>query len=363
MSARKKILVICPHPEDMVPGQRLKYEQYFESWRANGYDVDVSPFFSKRMQDILYKKGRIPEKIYWVARGYLKRISELKKVKQYDLLYIFLWVTPFGPPLFEKMFVKRNPHVVYDIDDAIFIKSHSLVNKWVDMIRGRKKPFFLMKKAKHVITCTPYLTEVALEYNDKVTDISSTINTDTYIPVNNFANDHTLVLGWSGSLSTIRFFNILKPTLLALQEKKPFKLVVMGDPDYRIEGLDMEAVEWTIEKEIPTLQRFDIGLYPLPLDDEWVLGKSGLKALQYMAVGVPVVATALGANYRIMKDGETGFLVKTAEEWMQRLEQLMDDPALRKRIGDAARKNVEDHYSIKANTPVYLSIINSAVKQ
>src|ERR1700739_2753303 len=99
MKQKKRMLVICPHPENIAPGQRLKYEQYFESWRNDGFELTVSPFFSERMQSILYKKGRIPEKIYWVLHAYVKRFFELFTVHGYDLVYIFLWVTPFGPPL------------------------------------------------------------------------------------------------------------------------------------------------------------------------------------------------------------------------------------------------------------------------
>ena len=98
------------------------------------------------------------------------------------------------------------------------------------------------------------------------------------------------------------------------------------------------------------------------MDNKWVLGKSGLKALQYMAVGLPVVATAIGANYRIIENGETGFLVKTKEEWIEQLLLLMNDPVLRKNIGQTARKNVEENYSIHANAPIYLSIIEAATK-
>jgi glycosyltransferase involved in cell wall biosynthesis len=362
MEKRKKMLVVCPHPENIAPGQRLKYEQYFDDWRKNGFDVEVSSFFSNRMQQILYSNGNIPEKIYWVIRGYLKRIGELFKIHQYDLVYIFLWVTPFGFPVMEKLFVNRNPRVVYDIDDAIFMKSKSLVNKSVDFIRGRGKPFFMMKNAEQVITCTPFLTEVAKKYNSNVTDISSTINTHTYQPINNYKNDHKLILGWSGSHSTSQFLYLLKDVLLELHKRKPFKLIVMGDANFKIDGLDMEAKGWTAETEIPTLQQFDIGIYPLPLDSDWVLGKSGLKALQYMAVGTPVVATAIGANYRIIQNGATGFLVKTLEEWVSKLELLMDQPEIRKNIGIAGRKNVVDNYSIDVNAPVYLNILTSVCR-
>ena len=359
MSKQKKILVICPHPENVAPGQRLKYEQYFKHWRANGFDVRVSPFFNERMQSILYEKGHFLEKIFWVVRAYFKRFVELFTLKQYDIVYLFLWVTPFGSPLMERLFVWRNPNYIYDIDDAIFLKSLGKVNKSTDIIKGRTKPFFLMKRAKHVITCTPYLTDVALTYNNKVTDISSTINTETYQPVNTYQNDHKLVLGWSGSHSTSQFLYLLKDVLLELNKRKPFRLVTMGDSSFKIEGLDMEAIPWSEKMEIPTLQRFDIGLYPLPLDSDWVLGKSGLKALQYMAVSIPVVATAIGANFRIIEDGETGFLVKTPEEWISKIELLMDQPELRKRIGMNGRVNVVNKYSVNANADVYLAILKA----
>ncbi|HTB51208.1 MAG TPA: glycosyltransferase family 4 protein [Ferruginibacter sp.] len=362
MERRKRILVICPCPEDVAPAQRLKYEQYFSNWRANGFSIEVSPFFSDRLQEILYKKGNTAEKIYWVIRGYLKRCKEICTLHKYDLVYIFLWVTPFGFPLMERLFVSRNSNIVYDIDDLIFMRSLNSANTKTDFLKGRKKPFFLMKKAKHVITCTPYLTEVANRYNNKVTDISSTINTTTYQPVNRYQNDHTLVLGWSGSHSTAPLLYLLKDALIALRKKHAFKLVVMGAPEFFIEGLDIELVPWSVENEIPTLQRFDIGLYPLLLNNDWMLGKSGLKALQYMAVGVPVVATALGANYRIIEEGKTGFLVKTTEEWIEKIEFLMTHPEIRKAVGSAGRDNVVKYYSIDANAPVYLEIIRSVCK-
>lgn len=356
-------MVICPHPENIAPGQRLKYEQYFENWRQNGYNVEVSPFFSNRMQSILYNKKNKAEKVFWVLSAYVKRIVTAFTLKKYDLVYVFLWVTPFGYPLMEKLYVSINKNMVYDIDDAIFMKAESVVNRSIDFIRGRSKPFFLMKHAKHVIACTPFLTEVASTYNSNCTDISSTINTDTYLPVNTYSNDHKIILGWSGSHSTSPFLYLLKDVLLELQQKIPFKLLVMGDATFHIEGLDVEAIPWSVEKEIPTLQRFDIGLYPLPLDNKWVLGKSGLKALQYMAVGLPVVATAIGANYRIIENDKTGYLVKTKEEWVHQLEILMLNPALRKNIGTAARKNVVENYSIHATAPVYLDIINACCRK
>ncbi len=362
MSKQKKILVICPHPENVAPGQRLKYEQYLDIWRANGYDVEVKPFYSDRAQQILYSKSHKLEKVFWVLSGYVNRFFLLFSLKKYDLVYIFLWVTPLGFPFMERLYTWMNKYMLYDIDDAIFLKEKSVSNRSVDLLKGRTKPFFLMKHARHVLTGTPYLADVARKYNNNVSDISVTINTETYLPVNKFTNEGKCVLGWSGSHSTSQFLYLLKDVLIKLNNKIPFKLLVMGDASFHIEGLEIEAFSWSMEKEIPTLQRFDIGLYPLPLDSDWVLGKSGGKALQYMGIGIPVVATAIGANFRIMEHGVSGYLVKTDEEWLQCLEALINDPTLRRAVGEAGRENIEKNYSIHANTPVYLAVLKATCR-
>jgi L-malate glycosyltransferase len=353
MAKQKKILVLCPHPVDRVPGQRLKYEQYFGHWEKNGFSVTVSPFITSSFQDIIYKKGYFLHKAGWTFFGYIRRIKDLFRIRKYDVVYVFLWVTPFGPPFFEWCVRKLSQKMVYDIDDLVYTKYEKGLLR---MLKGKGKPVFLMKHADHVITCTPYLTEFVNRFNNKTTDISSTINSETYIPVNPYTNDKPLTLGWSGSHSTSKYLYLLRDVLLEIYKKRKFRLLVMGDPGFTIEGLDVEAVSWSEEKEIPVLQQIDIGLYPLP-DEEWVMGKSGLKALQYMTLGIPTVATAIGANYRVIENGVSGFLVSTPSEWKEKLILLMDNPDMRKQIGTEARKRVETLYSVKANEPVYLSVL------
>lgn len=356
---RKRILVICPHPEGYVPGQRLKYEQYFESWRQNGYDITVSPFMSEKMQQIVYKKGHFIDKVLGTIDGYRRRFMDLFRIGKYDVAYIFLSVTPFGPPFAEWVFTKLAKKVIYDIDDLVFLKNVKHENRLLAALKGKRKPFFMMKKADHVISCTPYLDSIARQYNQHTTDISSTINTDTYIPVNTYSNDHVPVLGWSGSHSTIRYLYLLKDVLLELRKKTNFRLLVIGNEDFNIPGIECEAHAWSADTEIPLLQQIDIGLYPLPADDPWILGKSGLKALQYMGLGIPTVATRAGCNDRVIEDGINGFLVSTEQQWVEQLFNLISDTALRRTIGTNARKRVEEYYSIKANAPTYLNIIRS----
>src|SRR5207247_2533732 len=134
---------------------------------------------------------------------------------------------------------------------------------------------------------------------------------------------------------------LLKDVLLDLSREVPFRLLVIGNEGFRIDGLDLTALPWVERTEVEDLRKIDIGLYPMPLDDEWVLGKSGLKAIQYMAMGIPTVATALGANLRVIEDGVSGLLVKTDAEWKEALLRLIADPALRERLGRGGRAQVE----------------------
>ena len=357
----KKILVICPHPENVAPGQRLKYEQYFSFLRNNNIEITVSPFMSERFQAIVYKRGHYIEKIFWTLSGYLKRVYNLFRLPFYDGVYIFLWVTPFGFPMFEFLYTIVNKKIIYDIDDLVFMAPASKANKFIAKLKGKNKPQFLMRKAKHIITCTPFLTEYAQKYNSNVTDISSTINTETYIPKVEYEKSGKLTLGWSGSHSTVKYLYLLRDVLIEVNKTTPFKLVVIGSKDFQIEGLEINCLEWNLDSEVKDLQQIDIGLYPLPMDQQWVLGKSGLKALQYMALGIPTIATAIGANYRVIEDGKSGFLASTPEEWKERIILLLSNTSLRKSLGENGRIHVEKHYSIIANQDTYLSILRKVL--
>ena len=354
----RRLLVVCPHPENVAPGQRLKYEQYFDHWRANGYEVVVSPFMTRRFQSIVYQPGRILEKVFWVGWGYLRRIRDLLRLPFYDGAYIFLWVTPLGLPFFEGLFAAASRRLIYDIDDMVFLGHSSEANRFIRVLKGRKKMIFLMRKADHVIVCTPYLEAFVKQHNPNTTDISSTIDTDRYVPANPYSNARRLTLGWSGSHSTSKYLHLLDDVLRELAQEIDFQLKVIGDANFTMEGVDVSAQEWSEPTEVQDLQEIDIGLYPLP-DEEWVLGKSGLKALQYMALGIPTLATGIGANSRIIQDGEDGFLVSDPREWKSCLLKLVSDPELRRRIGHRATRTVSERFSVRATKGTYLGLLDT----
>lgn len=357
------MLIICPYPVGVAPSQRLKYEQYFESFEEAGFEIKVCPFVTNKLWSILYKNGNFFAKFFQTLVGYWKRFWLIFSLRKYDVIYIHLWVTPFFIPLYEWLYCSIGKKIIYDIDDLVYLSDNKRVaNKTVGIFKSKKKPIYLIKHAHHVITCTPHLDEFVKKYNSHTTDISSTVDTERYIPTNNYTEKNPIVLGWSGSITTSKYFYLLQDVLIELSKKYPIKVIVMGNPNIQVDGINIEAINWSEEVELPTLQKFDIGLYPLP-NEEWVLGKSGLKAIQYMALGIPTIATALGANFRVIENNVSGILVNTDEEWISALSKLIEYPALREKIGKAGREKIEKEFSIKANKKAYLNVLLKMIKK
>ncbi|MBL0272546.1 MAG: glycosyltransferase family 4 protein [Chitinophagaceae bacterium] len=359
----KKILVLCPSPKGTAAAQRLKYEQYFSLLEEEGYKFVISSFQSERFWKIIHRPGYVIEKIFWTSLGYFRRFFDLIRAPFFDGVFVTLWVTPLGFPFFERILLLANKKIIYDIDDMIFLDKVEFIKKnMFQRLKGIKKPIVLMRYARYVIVCTPRLEEIALELNKyrQVIDISSTFNTNRFLPVINYDDKEIVTIGWTGTHSTLPFLEMLQPILSEINSKRRILLLVIANKNYEMTNVPTEFVSWNEKTEIEDLQRIDIGLYPIPMS-EWSLGKSSLKALTYMSIGIPFVATAFGTNFRIMEDGVQGFLVKTNQEWVNRIITLIDNVSLRKKMGIAGRKRVEEQFSIKANFPKYLKVFKTVI--
>lgn len=353
------IVVLCPHPPDRAPGQRLKFEQYYPSWREVGYEVDVRPFWSDATWQVLYRKGHVARKVAGVVGGLARRLLDVGAARRADLVYLFLEAAPVGPPLFERWVRRSGVPLVYDIDDLVYLPHHSAANRFMRWFRSHGKVAELIEAADEVIVCTSHLEGFARHHNDRVTDISSTIDTEVYRPRPHRAEKRDLVVGWSGSHSTAPYLHLLDDVLRELHASDGITVKVIGDPDFAIPGVPVTAQPWLLESEVADLSKIDIGVYPLP-HEEWVLGKSGLKALQYMALEIPTVAERIGSNLDIIDDGVNGMLASAPDEWLEALRRLIRDPDLRARMGAAARQRVVERYSVRATAPVYLDVLDRA---
>ena len=359
----KRILVICPFPFNVAAGQRLKYEQYFDQWRESGYDITMSPFLDDETWKIVYKQGNYRAKVLGTLCGYLRRIRDLFGISHYDIVYVFLWVTPFGTFFYEglcRLFAKK---LIYDIEDNVLIEKSSVVNPFIKILKSAGKTKYLIKKADHVITSSPLLNDYCLGLNDKksCTFISSSVNTESFVPTNLYLNDHKVVIGWTGTFSSKEYLDLLRNVFIELSKRCDFHLRIIGNFEYDLPGIDLEVIQWNRDSEVEDMQQIDIGVYPLHMN-EWVLGKSGLKAIQYMAFGLPTVATNVGTTPMIIEHLKNGWLVKTEDEWVDALEALVSDSNLRQKLGEAARETVLNKYSKNVIGNKYLSILSELGK-
>ncbi len=355
------LVVLCPYPAGKAPSQRLKYEQYFESWSAAGWSVDVRPFWDEAAWEALYRPGLSLRKIAGFLRGLLRRRADRRAASRADLVYLHLEAVPLGPPWIERSLARAGIPIVYDIDDLIHLPHSSGANPFMRRLRPTGKVSELVRLARVVVVCTEYLAEYARRWNPRVHNISSTIDTDAYVPRETGSATQGVVVGWSGSHSTSPYLHLLDDVLRELHASDGIRLTVIGDPGFSLSGVPVDARAWALEREVADLAEIDIGVYPLP-DAEWVLGKSGLKALQYMGMGIPTVAERIGTNPTIIRDGENGLLASTPEEWRDAIRLLVRDPALRHRLGQAGRRTVEERYSVNANAPRYLEVLREAMR-
>jgi len=360
----KSILVICPFPLDIAPAQRLKYEQYFDHWRANGYSVTVSPFMSRALFDVAWKKGSLGRKILGTLAGTLRRWRDFLRIGRYDLVYVFLWVTPLGTSWSERLVRRLAKKLVYDIDDNVHlgqqIDSEINPNRLLRYLKGRSKPIYLMRVADYVIASSPFLEKVAQELNSagRANYITSSVDVNHFRPRSARPANPKCVIGWTGTFSSQPFLDAMAPMLRRLSESHDFEFRIVGNFDYAMPGVDLKVIRFDKATEIADLNHFDIGVYPL-VDDPFVYGKSGLKAIVYMAMGLPVVASAVGMTPLLYEHGEIGYLVRDDDEWLAALRMLIEKPELRARMGETARRVAIENYSREAVQLQYLRILDA----
>jgi len=315
------------------------------------------------MWKVVYLKGKYFHKINGTFAGYFRRFYNLFIMHKYDIVYVHMWVTPFGSTFFERLTRLLSKKLIYDIEDNTISHVSNSVNKIIAPLKNPNKNKFLMRLSDYVIVSSPTLNDycTAINVNSACEYISSSVDTDRFIPVNTYSNNKKVTIGWTGTFSSVEYLDSLRGSLKELKTICDFKLIIIGNFEYKFEEMDLEVIQWSSENEVSDLQKIDIGIYPLN-NDSWVYGKSGLKAIQYMAFGLPTVATNIGTTPKIIKHMNNGLLVNSDDEWVSALEMLINNPGLRKSIGSAARKTIVNRYSKNVIGKKYSSIINKVYK-
>ncbi|MBM3251169.1 MAG: glycosyltransferase family 4 protein [Candidatus Omnitrophica bacterium] len=356
-----KVLFLVPYPTE-GPSNRYRVEQYLPYLKTQGIDYCIRPFMSSDFFKIMYKRGRHFKKIFLLLGSTAKRLSDLVRYNKYDLVFVHIESFPFGPAICEWFFSKLGKPIIYDFEDAVYLPNFKGNNKVMNTLRHPGKFYQILRLSDHVIVCNRYMRDFVYSFNRNVTVIPTSIDTGKFKLKDVNSQNKTPIIGWIGSHTTSYCLNQLINVFIKLAEKFDFSLkIIGGEENFNIPGVNVINEKWTLQKDIENFQSLDIGIYPLP-NDERALAKTPFKTIQYMSVGVPVMASRVGGNIEIIQDGINGFLAATENEWLEKLTSLIQDINLRKKMGLAGRKTVEERYSLERNAPYFVEILKKAYK-
>ena len=277
--------------------------------------------------------------------GLGKKRDILRRVPDFDLVFI---QKKLFDPLFLKLLKRRNPNIVFDFDDALF--AYEPTGKPLRI----KKPGtaytkhllnLVLGQAAHVIAGNANLAEYAESFSRKLTIIPTPVNLSDY--EEKTKKGESVVIGWLGTGRNLVYLKEIESVIQAVSKKFPkVEWRVLSNQSYSLDGVPIRNIPWDDDTAFGEISRFDIGLNPL-FDDAWSRGKCAFKALQYMAAGVPVVASPVGMNTEIVTEGETGYLAGYPEKWVDALTALIKNENLRCKLGRNGRRYVEKNFSVE----------------
>jgi len=357
-----KVLFLTSFPIEAAC-TRYRCTQYFDYLRQQGVECELRPFLSPDLFLTLYRPGGHVRKAIHLSLSALRRLRDIAAVNRFDVVFVQREAALFGPP-FVEWFVTRigKKPMVFDFDDAIFVPYISpTYGRLATLLKFPQKTAANIRLSRHVIAGNNYLADYAKQFNKNVTVIPTVVDASQWTPKYATRNSqHPLTIGWIGSPTTTQYLKPLLAVLEELSHHHKFTLKIVGaNETFSLNGTPIQNERWQLEREIADFQSLDIGVYPIT-EDEWSIGKSGFKAIQYMAAGVPCVASPVGVNKEIIQDGVNGFLAATPQEWKEKLSLLIEDAALRQRLSRAGRHTVENWYSLQAQAPRLLEILRGS---
>lgn len=338
---------------------RYRVVRFAEMLEADGHECAVCLPSSLATWQRLWERGGKAGKLSYLLLCAFTRLAQLRHVPGADAVILrgSLMYGGYGPPWLEHLCRLLNDRIVYDIDDAVWVAPDgvdSAFQRLVDLDWLWK----VAKMSKHGIVGNAYLAEQVAGRSPETTIIPTCIDLNLHAQKTYPARsaDEPVVLGWTGLYTNLVNMQPIEPVLQQLARERPMRLLVATGRPYALDGVEVENRHWIPEGEIDYLQQPDIGLMPL-MDTLSTRGKCSFKALQYMGVGTPCIVSPVGMNADIIEDGVNGFLASSSDEWREKLSALMDNAALRERMGRAARATIAERYSHDANYPKLRNLI------
>ena len=338
---------------DLGPSSRVRMLQYIPQLRARDVGVEVHPFLDNTYVRRLYD-GAPPDRS-GVLRAFARRIACMRRLRDCATVWVEKEMLPWLPAGLERVLRAGNARLVVDFDDAVHLNYERHPRALVRWLLSDKIAR-VMRSADCVVAGNRYLAGHAQAQGARaVSFIPSVVDAERYEPAPARERD-TLCLGWMGSPVTEPYLHLVADCLSRLARAHAFTLLTVGAVRFAPAGVPLERRRWSLDTEVRDIQDMDIGIMPL-FDGPWEQGKCGYKLIQYMACGKAVVASAVGANRDIIRHGVDGLLAATPEEWSAHLDLLIRDGALRRRLGAAARRKVQQEYSVQARVAQLCAVL------
>lgn len=353
-----KVLFLTPYPFNTAPSQRFRFEQFYPFLTENNIQFNSQSFIDEKTWKILYTEGKVFQKFFGIAKGFINRFFILFSVSKYDFVFIHREASPIGPPIFEWIIVNVfRKKVIYDFDDAIWLPNTSDENKLVKYIKWHGKVKSVCKWAYKVSCGNEFLKNYSIQHNENTIYFPTIVNTtDKYIPINKPNNDK-IVIGWTGSQSTIKYLDAILDVIEKLENEftnVEFLVISNKKPDFG-HLKSFSFIQWSADSEIEDLSLIDIGLMPLE-NTIWEKGKCAFKAIQYLALEIPAVVSPVGANTSVVFNNENGLYFEDNEQLYSKIKYLINNPQERNRMGVKGRKHIEENFSVHSQNVKFKSL-------
>jgi glycosyltransferase involved in cell wall biosynthesis len=338
----------------MGASSRLRLAQYRPWLECAGFRTTFRQFLSDRYIAALYSgKSRLSA----ILAAYGRALFARRDARSHDLLWIEKEYLPWLPFWLERLATGGRPYIL-DFDDAWSLRYEKAGFALIRRLLGNKFPK-LIRGAALTVTANQTLHAWAVAQGARQVLLLPTVVDLAHYPARP-EQPGIFTIGWVGTPLTAVYLAAIAGPLRALAAEAPLKLLIIGAPEARIDGVDCEHAPWDEATEAALIARCHVGIMPLP-DDDWARGKSGYKLIQYMAMSRPTVASPVGANADIVIPGETGYLAANDGEWLAALRALRDDPTRRASMGAAARRRVEAEFSLQVTAPKLIEAIRAVI--
>lgn len=322
-----------------------------------GFSLVVSPLFNDSYLKSKYQTGRASIRNVFVAL--VRRLWRVVTISRGCTVIVEYELLPFFPAILERWLVWRGSKMVVDYDDALFHQYDNHKSKWVRFFLGNKIAT-VMRLSHTVIAGNNYLADYARSVGaSHVKIIPTVIDINKYQVKKTETKVDRFVIGWIGSPSTAAYLLNVSAALAKVCEDRKVEVHLVGSGSVNLPGVSTKIIPWDENTEVSEIQNFDVGIMPLP-DEPWARGKCGFKLIQYMACGLPVVASPVGVNSEIVTQGVSGLLASTTEEWVNALQRLIDDQMLGRQMGLEGRRTVESRFCFQVTSKLWLDVIAGA---